>query len=114
MPKGLQHKGIVRRNKMIYAAVKLFLENGYEKTTTAISDVIEGTSVTLTNNLNDLRLEGLKPGSNVTLTSSTGATLYTGTASGTSLTIPTSGMKGVAIVSVASENGTFRTKTIIR
>lgn len=35
MPKGLQHKGIVRRNKMIYAAVKLFLENGYEKTTTA-------------------------------------------------------------------------------
>ena len=86
----------------------------YEKTTTAISDVIEGTSVMLTNNLNDLRLEGLKPGSNVTLTSSTGATLYTGTASGTSLTIPTSGMKGVAIVSVATENGTFRTKTIIR
>ena len=86
----------------------------YEKTTTAISDVIEGTSVTLTNNLNHLRLDGLKPGSNVTLTSSTGATLYTGTASGTSLTIPTSGMKGVAIVSVASENGTFRTKTIIR
>ena len=70
--------------------------------------------MTLTNNLNDLRLEGLKPGSNVTLTSSTGATLYTGTASGTSLTIPTSGMKGVAIVSVATENGTFRTKTIIR
>ena len=35
MPKELQHKGIVRRNKMIYAAVKLFLENGYEKTTTA-------------------------------------------------------------------------------
>ena len=86
----------------------------YEKTTTAISDVIEGTSVTLTNNLNDLRLEGLKPGSSITLTSSTGATLYTGTASGTSLSIPTSGMKGVAIVSVATENGTFRTKTIIR
>ena len=35
MPKGLQHKGIVRRNKMLYAAVQLFLENGYEKTTTA-------------------------------------------------------------------------------
>ena len=86
----------------------------YEKTTTAISDVIEGTSVTLTNSLNDLRLEGLKPGSSITLTSSTGATLYTGTASGTSLTIPTSGMKGVAIVSVVTENGTFRTKTIIR
>ena len=34
MPKGLQHKGIVRRNKMLYAAVQLFLENGYEKTTT--------------------------------------------------------------------------------
>ena len=35
MAKGLQHKGIVRRNKMLHAAIKLFLENGYEKTTTA-------------------------------------------------------------------------------
>lgn len=35
MPKGLQHKGIVRRSRMLHAAVKLFLENGYEKTTTA-------------------------------------------------------------------------------
>ena len=35
MPKGLQHKGIIRKNKMLYAAVQLFLENGYEKTTTA-------------------------------------------------------------------------------
>lgn len=33
--KGLQKKGIERRNKMIHAAVVLFLENGYEKTTTA-------------------------------------------------------------------------------
>ena len=33
--KGLQPSGIRRRNKMIYAAVVLFLENGYEKTTTA-------------------------------------------------------------------------------
>ncbi len=35
MPTGLQRKGIVRRNKMLHEAVKLFLENGYEKTTTA-------------------------------------------------------------------------------
>lgn len=35
MPKGLQHKGIVRREKMIQAAVNLLLHNGYEKTTTA-------------------------------------------------------------------------------
>lgn len=35
MPKGLQHKGVVRRNKMLLAAVQLFLEKGYEKTTTA-------------------------------------------------------------------------------
>lgn len=35
MPKGLQHKGIIRRNKMMLAAVKMFLEQGYEKTTTA-------------------------------------------------------------------------------
>lgn len=33
--KGLQPSGTRRRNKMIYAAVGLFLENGYEKTTTA-------------------------------------------------------------------------------
>ncbi len=36
MPTGLQRKGIARRNKMLHAAVKLFLENGYEKTTTAL------------------------------------------------------------------------------
>lgn len=35
MARGLQHKGIVRRNKMLHAAIRLFLENGYEKTTTA-------------------------------------------------------------------------------
>ena len=34
MAKGLQPKGIVRRNKMLHAAIKLFLKNGYEKTTT--------------------------------------------------------------------------------
>ncbi len=33
--KGLQPKGVARRNKMLLAAVQLFLENGYEKTTTA-------------------------------------------------------------------------------
>ena len=35
MAKGLQRKGIVRRNNMLHAAIKLFLKNGYEKTTTA-------------------------------------------------------------------------------
>ncbi len=35
MPRGLQQKGLTKRNKMLLAAVKLFLVNGYEKTTTA-------------------------------------------------------------------------------
>ncbi len=35
MPRGIQKKGIIRRNKILRSAVKLFLENGYEKTTTA-------------------------------------------------------------------------------
>lgn len=35
MPRGLQHKGIVRRNKIVRAAAGMFLANGYEKTTTA-------------------------------------------------------------------------------
>ena len=35
MPRGIQRKGIIRRNKIVRSAVKLFLENGYEKTTTA-------------------------------------------------------------------------------
>lgn len=35
MSTGLQRKGIVRKNKMLHEAIKLFLENGYEKTTTA-------------------------------------------------------------------------------
>lgn len=33
--KGLQPKGIARHNKMLLAAIQLFLEQGYEKTTTA-------------------------------------------------------------------------------
>lgn len=33
--KGLQPKGVARRNKMMYAAIQLFMEQGYEKTTTA-------------------------------------------------------------------------------
>ena len=33
--KGLQPKGVARRNKMLLAAIQLFLEQGYEKTTTA-------------------------------------------------------------------------------
>lgn len=33
--KGLQPKGIARRNKMLLAAIQLFLEQGYKKTTTA-------------------------------------------------------------------------------
>lgn len=32
---GLQPKGVARRNKIILSAVKLFLENGYERTTTS-------------------------------------------------------------------------------
>lgn len=35
MPKGLQRKGVERRNKMLHVAIQLFLKNGYEKTTTA-------------------------------------------------------------------------------
>lgn len=35
MARGLQHKGIQRRNKMLHMAIELFLKNGYEKTTTA-------------------------------------------------------------------------------
>lgn len=35
MPKGLHQKGITRRNKMLHAAINQFLENGYERTTTA-------------------------------------------------------------------------------
>lgn len=35
MPKGLQQKGIVRRNKMIREGIRLFLENGYTNTSTA-------------------------------------------------------------------------------
>ena len=35
MPKGLQPKGLARRDKMLLAAVTRFLADGYEKTTTA-------------------------------------------------------------------------------
>ncbi len=34
MSKGIQARGVTRLNKMLSAAVKLFLENGYERTTT--------------------------------------------------------------------------------
>lgn len=35
MPRGLQLKGKIRRNKLLHVAIKLFLQNGYDKTTTA-------------------------------------------------------------------------------
>lgn len=35
MPRGLQLKGKIRRNKLLHVAIKMFLQNGYEKTTTA-------------------------------------------------------------------------------
>ena len=44
MPKGLQRKGIARRNKMLQVAVQLFLKNGYEKTTTA--SIAQGAGMT--------------------------------------------------------------------
>lgn len=44
--KGLQPKGIARRNKMLLAAIKLFLEQGYEKTTTAQISKAAGMSPT--------------------------------------------------------------------
>lgn len=34
MPRGAQPKIAERESRMIYAAIKLFLENGYEQTTT--------------------------------------------------------------------------------
>ncbi len=44
--KGLQPKGISRRNKMLLAAIQLFLEQGYEKTTTAQISNMAGMSPT--------------------------------------------------------------------
>lgn len=44
MPKGLQRKGIARRNKMLHVAIQLFLKNGYEKTTTA--SIAQGAGMT--------------------------------------------------------------------
>lgn len=44
--KGLQPKGIARRNKMLLAAIQLFLEQGYEKTTTAQISKAAGMSPT--------------------------------------------------------------------
>lgn len=35
MPRGAQPKVAERENRMTYAAIRLFLENGYERTTTA-------------------------------------------------------------------------------
>ena len=46
MPKGIQPKSIARENKLIHAGIKLFLENGYEKTTTAAISRAAGMSPT--------------------------------------------------------------------
>lgn len=46
MPKGIQAKGLARENKLIHAGMKLFLENGYEKTTTASISKAAGMSPT--------------------------------------------------------------------
>lgn len=42
MAKNLQNKGVIRQDKMLRAAVFLFLKNGYEKTTTASISLAAG------------------------------------------------------------------------
>lgn len=44
--RGLQAKGIARRNKMLYAAIQLFMEQGFERTTTAQISKMAGMSPT--------------------------------------------------------------------
>ena len=44
--KGVQPKGVCRRNKMLLAAIQLFLEQGYEKTTSAQISKAAGMSPT--------------------------------------------------------------------
>lgn len=44
--RGLQDKGVVRRNKMLNVAIRLFMKQGYEKTTTAQISKMAGMSST--------------------------------------------------------------------
>lgn len=86
----------------------------YEATATAIDDVIEGTGVTVSVADGAVRLGGLKPGYEVTLATVSGVQLFHATASGSTLSIPTAGNKGFAVITVSGEGKTSHTKTIIR
>ena len=86
----------------------------YEATPTAITDVIDGTAISLSTSAAGVSLSGVKAGYTVTATTLSGVEFFRTTASGGTVNIPADGNRGFAVISVSGEGNTYRTKTIIR
>lgn len=86
----------------------------YEAQSTDISETIDGTDIKITNSDGAIRVSGIKAGYTVTCTSTSGVQLFSKVATADSITIPTTGMSGFAVVTVSGEGKTCHTKTIIR
>ena len=91
-------------------------ENAYYEYggTSAITDVIGESGISVTTGEGSISLDGLKPGSHITCVSTAGAVLYSGEADGQHADIRLDGQHGIVIVSVEADGEAYRTKVIVR
>lgn len=87
----------------------------YEKTgATAITDIIDGSDISVTTGAGSLVINGIKPGYDITCTSPSGILLYSGKAESTQADIHLPAGCGIVIVSINGNGHTYRTKVIVR
>ena len=88
-----------------------YYENG---TPSSITDVIEGSGISITAGAGFIAVDGVEPGSIITCTSASGALLYSGKAGGSHAKISLPGESGIVIVNIECGGKTYRTKVIVR
>ena len=88
-----------------------YYENG---TPSSITDVIEGSGISITTGAGFIAVDGVEPGSIITCTSASGALLYSGKAGGSHAKISLPGESGIVIVNIECGGKTYRTKVIVR
>lgn len=86
----------------------------YSAEGTSVTEIIDGTDMSVKVSKGMITLNGIKSGYTVRCTSITGTLLYSGTATGNSISFPTSGTESVAIISVNGNGKNYRTKAIIK
>lgn len=84
------------------------------KEPTSITEVIDGSGISVTTGEGRISLDGLEPGSRITCVSAAGAVIYSGEAGGRQADLRLDGQRGIVIVSIEYGGDTYRTKVIVR